>query len=619
MNSGDKKDTDKYEVLKQYFGYTTFKEGQEAIIDAILEGRDAVGIMPTGAGKSLCFQIPALMFEGITLVISPLISLMKDQVNALIQVGVKAAYLNSSLSADQFQRVRGKAMRGEYKIIYVAPERLLTEDVQKLAQNIPISMITVDEAHCVSQWGQDFRPSYLLIEKFIGTLSNRPVISAFTATATPEVRSDVIEFLKLNHPSVIFTGFNRENLYFEVQHPKDKMTSLLSVIRKNGSKSIIIYCATRKNVEEVCTNLCKESYKAARYHAGLSDLERKRNQEDFLFDRMQIMVATNAFGMGIDKSNISLVIHYNMPKDIESYYQEAGRAGRDGEAAECILFYSGQDVVTNQFLIDHGGENDLLEEELQHLLKEKERERLKQMTFYCHTNECLREYILRYFGEKSSKFCGNCYNCLHHSEELDITTDSQKILSCVKRSGQRYGVKTIIDTLRGSKTEKLMRLHLNEQSTYGIMKDTREPRLREMINFLILNEYLYITNDEYPVLRLGIREKEILIERKMLKMKVIKDNEVNVKANRKTTSKEGFGVNFANGELFDSLRELRSRIAQKQGVPAFVVFSNATLTDMCVRLPGNEEEMLEVNGVGKEKFKRYGKEFLEVINRRQTV
>ncbi|MFA7659657.1 MAG: RecQ family ATP-dependent DNA helicase, partial [Anaerovoracaceae bacterium] len=354
--------SDKHRILKQYFGYTAFRDGQETIIDDILKGLNVVGIMPTGAGKSLCFQIPALMMEGITLVISPLISLMKDQVNALVQAGVKAAFLNSSLSPSQFQRVLRNAESGEYKIIYVAPERLLTEEFQNLVQKSKISMVTVDEAHCVSQWGQDFRPSYLLIEKFIEMLPIRPPVSAFTATATGEVREDIIRLLKLDNPTLVSTGFDRKNLYFEVKHPKDKMSTLLDLLKKYDQKSGIIYCSTRKNVEKVCDVLCEEGYGATRYHAGLSDQERKANQEDFLYDRSSIMAATNAFGMGIDKSNVSFVIHYNMPKDIESYYQEAGRAGRDGEPADCILLYSGQDVVTNQFLIENGNLNEALDE-----------------------------------------------------------------------------------------------------------------------------------------------------------------------------------------------------------------------------------------------------------------
>ena len=604
---------DKYKVLKQYFGYTTFRDGQETIIDAILKGQDVVGIMPTGAGKSLCFQIPALMMEGIALVISPLISLMKDQVNGLIQAGVKAAYLNSSLSPAQLQRVMQNAISGQYKIIYVAPERLLTDDFQNFIKQSQISTITVDEAHCVSQWGQDFRPSYLLINEFIEMLPNRLSVSAFTATATPKVKDDIIELLKLDNPVMVSTGFDRENLYFEVQHPKDKISALLSILKKNRNKSGIVYCLTRKNVEEVCAALCKQGYEATRYHAGLSDKERKNNQEDFLYDRSPIMVATNAFGMGIDKSNVSFVVHYNMPKDIESYYQEAGRAGRDGEPADCILLYNGHDVITNQFLIENENENGTLDGEIHNLIKQNQRERLKVMTFYCHTSECLRAYILRYFGEHGTDYCGKCFNCNHNSEQIDVTIDAQKILSCVKRTRERYGVKTVIDTLRGCKTEKLIRLGLNEQSTYGIMSDTREDRLRAIIRFLVLNEYLYITNDEYPVAKLGTKANEILLEKKVLEMKIIKEQENKSKKSKSKKTKSKLGLNILDEELFDLLRELRSKIAQEQGVPAFVVFSNASLTDMCIGLPRTEDEFLEVNGVGQTKLDRYGEQFLKVI------
>ena len=397
----------KNQILKQYFGHTDFRQGQAPLIDAILSGRDVFGIMPTGAGKSVCYQIPGLMLEGITLVVSPLISLMKDQVNALTQSGVKAAYLNSSLSRGQYSQVLHRAAKGDYKIIYVAPERLTTESFLQFARQAKIAMVTVDEAHCVSQWGQDFRPSYLQIIEFIHQLPERPIISAFTATATAEVREDVISILCLQDPLVITTGFDRENLYFEVQKPSRKFSALLDILNQNKGKSGIIYCSTRKTVEETCRELNNTGFSATRYHAGLSDEERRANQEDFLYDRKELMVATNAFGMGIDKSNVSFIVHYNMPKNLESYYQEAGRAGRDGNPACCILLYSGQDVRTNQFLIEKSTEaNRELTEEMRQVVREKDRERLKAMTFYCATTDCLREYILRYFGETAPNFCG---------------------------------------------------------------------------------------------------------------------------------------------------------------------------------------------------------------------
>ena len=412
-----------YEILKQYFGYDTFRDGQDVLINSILEGRDVLGVMPTGAGKSLCYQIPALMMDGITLVISPLISLMKDQVSNLNQVGILAAYINSSLTAAQYYKVLDLARAGRYPIIYVAPERLVSEDFLRFALDgqVKISMVAVDEAHCVSQWGQDFRPSYLKIVDFINRLPVRPVVSAFTATATAEVRDDIIDILMLRDPKVMTTGFDRSNLYFAVQNPKDKYATLVNYLERHKGESGIIYCLTRKVVEEVCSQLIREGFSMTRYHAGLSDGERKQNQEDFIYDRAQIMVATNAFGMGIDKSNVRFVVHYNMPKNMESYYQEAGRAGRDGEPAECILLYGGQDVVTNQFFIDHNQDNEALDAVTREIVMERDRERLRKMTFYCFTNECLRDYILRYFGEYGSNYCGNCSNCLSQFEEVDVT------------------------------------------------------------------------------------------------------------------------------------------------------------------------------------------------------
>ena len=455
-----------YQILKEYFGYKEFRDGQKNMIQALLAGQDALGIMPTGAGKSLCFQIPALLFPGITLVVSPLISLMNDQVRALIQSGVAAAYLNRSLTERQYLKALQNARAGKYKIIYVSPERLTTEGFQAFAQAAEISMVAVDEAHCVSQWGQDFRPSYLQVPDFIRSLPQRPVVSAFTATATQTVKEDIIRILELQSPVETATGFDRKNLYYEVQHPADKQTALLNLVRRYEDTSGIVYCSTRKKVEEVCDLLQRNGHLATRYHAGLSEEERRQNQEDFLFDRQTVMVATNAFGMGIDKSNVHYVIHYNMPKDMESYYQEAGRAGRDGQPANCILLYHGQDVVTNQFLIEHAQENEQLDEETYRQVQRKERERLRKITFYCHTQDCLRKYILAYFGEHHTGFCGNCYNCGDHFERTDITVDAQIILSCVKRTGERFGLSIIVDVLRGAKNEKIFRLGLDKQSTY---------------------------------------------------------------------------------------------------------------------------------------------------------
>ncbi|MHB8277655.1 MAG: DNA helicase RecQ [Candidatus Humimicrobiaceae bacterium] len=596
----------KEQILKQYFGYSAFWEGQEELVDNILSGKDVMGIMPTGAGKSICFQVPALMFNGITLVVSPLISLMKDQVQALVTNGVRVAFINSSLSYNQIIDVIEDAKNGKYKIIYIAPERLDTAEFLKFSQNANISMVTVDEAHCVSQWGQNFRPSYLKINKFIEKLTKRPVIAAFTATATSEVKEDIIKILKLNNPFVMATGFNRENLYFEVQKPTDKYEAVIKYLKNHPNKSGIIYCLTRKTVEDVCENLINDKYSTTRYHAGLTENERTKNQDEFLYDRKIIMVATNAFGMGIDKSNVSFVIHYNMPKNIESYYQEAGRAGRDGTPADCILLYGGKDVITNQFLIDNPNDNNGLDAEILELVKEKDRERLKQMTYYCHSLDCFREYILKYFGDRTANFCGNCSNCNTNFEEIDITEDTQKILSCIFRMNQRFGIKMVIDTLRGSKAEKILKSGLDKIQTYGIMAAVKEKRIRVIINYLILNEYLMLTNSEFTVVKLTTKSKELLQNGEKLMMKIAKEEQIAIKP-----VKQGVAV---DNDLFNKLRELRFKLAAEQKVPAYIIFSDATLVDMCGKMPANDAEFLTVSGVGKMKLEAYGKNFLEVIN-----
>lgn len=599
---------DKFSVLSKYFGYKSFRNGQEQLVDSILSGSDVLGIMPTGAGKSLCYQVPAMLLEGVTIVVSPLISLMQDQVDALRASGIPAGCLNSSLSDEEYRRVLSEAYKGELKIIYAAPERLLSQGFLKLSSQIKISMLTVDEAHCISQWGQDFRPSYLKIKEFINSIKYRPVISAFTATATKEVRDDIIKILELNSPFVLTTGFDRKNLYFEVQTPRDKFTALLRIIEKNRDKCGIVYCSTRKNVEDVCSRLCEIGHNASRYHAGLSDKERKHNQDDFIYDRKTLMVATNAFGMGIDKSNVSFVVHYNMPKNIESYYQEAGRAGRDGEPASCYILYSGQDIRTNMFLINND-ENSELDEESRKLVKQKELERLKYMTFYCRTSGCLREFILKYFGDSSSNYCGNCSNCNSNFETVDITIDSQKILSCIYRLRERnlqYGIGMIISILRGSKAEKVIKPGLDTLSTYGIMKDCPERRCREIINLLIENRYITICGTDYPVLTLNHKSREILFEQKQLEMKLVKEqifSESSQPEDEKTDMK-----------LLSILKELRRKTADLEGVPAYIVFSDSSLKDMCRKMPENKEQFLTVSGVGYIKSEKYGDKFLKTIN-----
>ena len=607
---------EKHEVLKKHFGHRKFREGQEEIINQILSGRDVLGIMPTGAGKSICYQVPALMMEGITLVISPLISLMQDQVISLRESGINAAYINSSLSAAEYFRTMDRAANSEYKIIYVAPERLSADDFLRLSENVQISMVTVDEAHCVSQWGQDFRPSYLKISEFMEKLAYRPVLSAFTATATKEVREDISLILRQNNPYVVTTGFDRKNLRFAVERPKKKDDTLIKLLKSYNGRSGIVYCSTRKNVEEVCDFLIEKGYSATRYHAGLSDEERCMNQDDFIYDRKTVMVATNAFGMGIDKSNVSFVIHYNMPKNLESYYQEAGRAGRDGEPAECTLLYSGADVKLNQFLIEKGNDtNEDFTEEMKESVREKDRERLKLMTFYCTTNECLREYMLRYFGEKTSSFCGNCSNCNSNFETVDVTTESQKIVSCVYRVAQRkrsFGRVTIIDILHGSKSSKIISQGLNTLSTYGIMSDVPVHRIRMIMDYLIEKSFLAQTDDEYSVVKLTAESADILKGNQKVSMKLPKEMRRSAEKGKASYSSPEYDI---NDKLFSELRVLRNQLAMEARVPAYIVFADAALRDMCRKMPVNRDEFLNVSGVGEAKAEKYSKQFTELIQR----
>lgn len=599
-----KKMSDKLSVLKDYFGHDSFRDGQEQIVDALLDGRDALCIMPTGAGKSMCYQIPALLFDGVTIVVSPLISLMKDQVGSLVQSGVPAAYINSSLSYPQFLRVLSNVEHGKYKIIYVAPERLLTDGFLDTCKKIKISMVAVDEAHCVSQWGQDFRPSYLKIISFVKSLANRPIVGAFTATATNDVKEDIKKILRLENPFEITTGFDRPNLFFGVIKSSSKDEKLIDLIRERGDRSGIVYCATRKNVESVCELLCDNGFSAARYHAGLDEYERRKNQEDFVFDRKNIMVATNAFGMGIDKSNVTYVIHYNMPKNIESYYQEAGRAGRDGGEADCILLYSPKDVRLNRFMIENSEGNDELTIEENEQIRERDFERLKYMTFYSTTNDCLRGFILRYFGGEKKAYCGKCSNCLSVHKLVDVTIDAQKIMSCIARTGQRYGKTVICDVLRGSKSEKILKAELNNQSTYGIMKEVTSRHIFGTIDFLAEKEYISADN-ETEVLKLLPKSRDVLFGRERLVMKKVENSEKVVKTHRPEVP--------VNSELLDALKALRKGIASKKSVPAYVIFTDATLIDMCKKCPETPDEMLEVSGVGRTKLEKFGKQFLEEI------
>lgn len=594
---------EKLRILKTYFGHSAFRAGQEQIVDTLLSGGDALCIMPTGAGKSVCYQVPALLFTGVTIVVSPLISLMKDQVSALVQSGVAGAYLNSSLTQNQYGKALQNMAAGKYKIIYVAPERLLTQSFLKVCGQLHISMVAVDEAHCVSQWGQDFRPSYLNIAEFIEKLPNRPVVGAFTATATDAVKRDIRSLLHLREPFEITTGFDRPNLFFGVEKPASKSARLLELVRERAEKCGIIYCATRKAVEEVCALLQANGFSATRYHAGLTEAERRQNQEDFVYDRKTVMVATNAFGMGIDKSNVAFVIHYNMPKNIENYYQEAGRAGRDGQAAECILLYSPKDVRINQFLIDNAQENPNLSEEEQLLVRQRESERLKFMTFYSTTYDCLRNYILHYFGEDGQAYCGNCSNCLSHFETADITAEAQKILACIAKTGQRYGKKRIVDILRGSKDERIIGAGLAWQSTYGVLRDSTEKRLRDILDYLEGKGYVAVEGAEYPVLKLTEESFAVLHGDVTLTMKIARPKRKKVEITERDV----------DPKLLEVLKQLRRRLATAQKMPAYVVFSDATLTDMCKKHPRTDEEFLEVSGVGQAKLNKYGREFMHAI------
>ena len=595
---------DKHTILKQYFGYSSFRQGQEELTDALLAGRDVLGIMPTGAGKSLCYQVPALMFRGVTIVVSPLVSLMKDQVNALVQQGVSAAYLNRSLTDAQYRKALQYAGSGRYKIIYVAPERLGTAGFQAMCSRINISMVAVDESHCVSQWGQDFRPSYLNIGSFIEQLGCRPVVGAFTATATEEVKRDIIHMLGLRRPTVVTTGFDRPNLYFGVLRPKDKDEKLLELLREREQRSGIVYCSTRKGVEEVCDLLNSRGIAATRYHAGLEDAERVRNQEDFVYDRKQVMVATNAFGMGIDKSNVSFVIHYNMPKNLESYYQEAGRAGRDGSEADCILLYSKRDVQTCRYFIESTESNPDLSPEQNAAFRQKEEERLKHMIFYCTTSDCLRGYMLRYFGDAYKDSCGKCSNCLTDYETADVTVEAQKILSCIIKTGQLYGAGVVADVLRGVLSDKIRAAKLDKQSTFGIMKEARAIEIKALMEKLEEQEYIISVGTGRPVLR--VTEMSYPVLRGNARVKIKQTRKMKRRAEKTSVGAE-------EQELFAVLRQVRAEFAAKRGVPAFVIFSDATLADMCRKMPLTEEAFLSVSGVVPIKLERYGDAFIRAI------
>ena len=577
------------QILQKFYGYEDFRPGQRKVVESLLNRNDTVAIMPTGAGKSICFQIPALLFEGITLVISPLISLMKDQVDSLRQLGIAAVYINSSVSKAQLYKDLQDISAGFYKIIYIAPERLTPEYLPNSFENLNISMVAVDEAHCLSQWGHDFRPSYRNILNFTNSLRIKPIISAFTATATPEVKTDIINLLGLKQPNVFVTGFDRPNLYFSVLRGEVKDKFVIDYVKKHQDEAGIIYVGTRKDVDALQVLLEIKGIKAGRYHAGMTDEERNQMQEDFLYDNLSVMVATNAFGMGIDKPNVRYVIHYNMPKNMEAYYQEAGRAGRDGLSGNCILLYSPQDTQLQKFLISKSTESEIRQQ--------LEYKRLQSMVDYCHTPQCLRAFILHYFGEFDvEEHCDNCSNCKLEGELIDITIDAQKVLSCVYRMHERFGVKMIAEVLKGSKSAKVKQFNFERLSTYGLMKERKLKDISDLILRLSAMQYLDITESQYPVVTLNELSWQVLRGQKKVwqKMVIVKKAK-------------------AKGELFEALRSLRKELATKEKLPPYMIFSDATLTQMATDKPTDLELMKNIRGVGEFKLQKYGEEFLTVI------
>ena len=616
------------DALKRCFGYADFRPGQAGVIEAILSRRDALAVMPTGAGKSLCYQIPGIVLPGAAIVVSPLVSLMGDQVRALTQAGVRAAFLNSTLSLSQQERVVERARAGEFDIMYVAPERLSDARFARFAQAARISLIAVDEAHCVSQWGQDFRPSYLQIGDFIASLPTRPVVCALTATATERVREDIVRLVGLSDPYRVVTGFDRPNLFFAVERldPKKKLARIADYALSHAGDSGIVYCSTRKETESVRDALVAAGVRATCYHAGLSPAVRSENQRAFIDDDAPVMVATNAFGMGIDKSNVRYVIHHNMPASIEAYYQEAGRAGRDGLPSECFLLWSEKDLSTCRFFIEQESGNEELSPEEREQVRQARRRMLAAMEGYCLTCGCLREYLLRYFGEEAAggqPSCGNCGNCTGDYERVDVTGEARAVMRCVQELRGEFGKGMVADVLRGASTEKIRSFGLDSANAYGTLSQASAAHLKEVIELLVAGRYLDVSEGRFPKVGFGPSFRAAAAPGFSLEMKRVPRRKERAFAagggahafGSSGTGSRGFGAPGDTSDLFERLRALRKRLAGEQGIAPYMVFSDATLRDMCERLPRTDAEFLEVNGVGQAKLERFGDEFLAEIAR----
>ncbi|WP_055109049.1 DNA helicase RecQ [Paenibacillus ihumii] len=591
--------------LQKYYGYPDFREGQRKIVESVLSGADTLGIMPTGGGKSICYQIPALMLPGLTLVVSPLISLMKDQVDALTTAGVSAAYINSTLSGKEVnERIRA-ARRGELKLLYVAPERLELDWFREEMGSLTISCVAVDEAHCVSQWGHDFRTSYLAVAPFVNGLPERPIVAAFTATATPEVMDDMTRLLQLRDPAVFVTGLGRDNLAMSVLRGENKREFVLNYARSHGHQPGIVYAATRKEVDDLYERLRQSGIPAGRYHAGLPDKEREESQEAFLYDDIRVMVATNAFGMGIDKSNVRYVIHYNMPKNMEAYVQEAGRAGRDGEPSECILLFSPQDIMTQKFLIEQNPQDEVR--------KRNEYRKLQQMIEYCYSTSCLRWGMLDYFGEQHDrKPCGICSSCTDERELVDMTRDAQIVFSCIHRMRERFGVSLVASVLKGSRSKKVLQYGFDSLPTYAMMPRRTEKEISELINVFIAEGYLALSEGQYPVVRLQPLAVDVLKGQHQVMMRAPEPAASQAAGgSRRRRGAYDDGPSAVNETVFEQLRLIRRDLAEKERVPSYIIFNDATLREMSVVCPASEAEMLNIKGVGEVKYRKYGRAFLE--------